>query len=315
MKKVLLIIFMLVLTSCSNHSDSNQSQGYLSFTLTYQAEDDNQQPVFFSDIYKYDLGAEAPVLMATIPYEKDYPLGVYLKSKDAILYSGISDQVVGNQVWLKDLQNQQEIMLTQDFYYLAFLQPLSENNVLVGGVLKGADDIAINLYELNLESKALTPIDFNDDIDVRHISYDASSQSVLFSGYSQDDIQKRLENQETIPFQMGDNYIFEYHDDQVDELLVSKANEVKASFRRNNQLYYRNLLSNYCFDIDSQTDCDAIDVYYLDPFYDQENERLYYIDDKSLRVYDFKTQGSTVLFTDTRTNSAINNMFYIEGNK
>lgn len=124
----------------------------MSFTLTCEVTDEFSDNTLLSEIYKYDFASENAMLVATIPYEKDYPLGIYLESRNSVLYSGISDAVSGNQVWMLDLETQEAKMLTRDFYYLAFLQPISDSVVLVGGVLWGADDIAINLFELNIDS-------------------------------------------------------------------------------------------------------------------------------------------------------------------
>lgn len=124
----------------------------MSFTLTCEVTDEFSDNTLLSEIYKYDFASENAMLVATIPYEKDYPLGIYLESRNSVLYSGISDAVSGNQVWMLDFETQEAKILTLDFYYLAFLQPISDSVVLVGGVLWGADDIAINLFELNIDS-------------------------------------------------------------------------------------------------------------------------------------------------------------------
>ena len=68
----------------------------------------------------YETNAELYVNKSTIPYEKDYPLGIYIESKNSVLYSGISDVVSGNQVWMLDLETEEKTMLTRSFYYLAF---------------------------------------------------------------------------------------------------------------------------------------------------------------------------------------------------
>lgn len=147
-KKLLIIISLIIFPSCSSR---DVNSGYLSFSLTYETINEFSENILLSDIYMYEFSSEKATLVATIPYEKDYPLGIYIESKNSVLYSGISDVVSGNQVWMLDLETEEKTMLTRSFYYLAFFQPISDSVVLVGGVLRGADDIAINLFELNID--------------------------------------------------------------------------------------------------------------------------------------------------------------------
>lgn len=79
----------------------------MSFTLTYEVTDEFSDNTLLSEIYKYDFASENATLVATIPYEKDYPLGIYLESRNSVLYSGISDAVSGNQVWMLDFEAQE----------------------------------------------------------------------------------------------------------------------------------------------------------------------------------------------------------------
>ena len=309
-KKILIIILLFTIPSCSSR---DIDRGYLSFTLTYQGTNEFNENILLSDIYMYEFESEKATLVATIPYEKDYPLGIYVESKNSVLYSGISDVVSGNQVWMLDLETEEKTMLTRSFYYLAFFQPISDSVVLVGGVLRGADDIAINLFELNIDSLQLLQIDFNDDVDVRHLAYDSDSQSVLFAGYSHDDLRKRIINQDTIPFTIGDNYIFEYKDGTVIELVKEDENEIMAMYRNNNQLQYRTMNLGYlCYDLLLKDKCIPEGTYLSNPYFHPINEEIYYVDDRDLKVYEINNKTTRTVFTSDKPIYTINNMFYIE---
>ena len=309
-KKILIIILLFTIPSCSSR---DIDRGYLSFTLTYQGTNEFNESILLSDIYMYEFEFEKATLVATIPYEKDYPLGIYVESKNSVLYSGISDVVSGNQVWMLDLETEEATMLTRSFYYLAFLQPISDSVVLVGGVQRGADDIAINLFELNIDSLALEKIDFNDDIDVRHLAYDSVSQSVLFAGYSHDELSNRILNQDTISFNIGDNYIFEYKNGSVIELVKEEENEIMAMYRNNHQLQYWTINLGYrCYDLSLKEMCTSKGTYLSHPYFHSINEEIYYVDDKYLKVYDINDKTTRTVFSADKPIYTINNMFYIE---
>lgn len=305
------ILILGLLSSCTK-IETEPTRGYLCFTVTYESINENGQEIFLSDIYKYELGSLQPTLIETIPYEKDYPVGVYLDDRNVIIYSGISERVSGNQVWLKNLDTNEKLLLTYDFYYLAYLQPISEDIILVGGVLKNAEDIAINLYELDIDTQKLTKIDFNDDIDVRNVTYDSETKSVLFSGYSHTELRKNIEEQDTVPFKMPNNYIFEYKKGVVTELL-EEDDEILSVYRDKNQLQYRTVNSGHlCFDLSKRINCASTKSYLSNPYFDSKSNKVYYIDDQTMNVFDNKSDKETVVFKSNKSLSTINNMFYIE---
>lgn len=308
---ILIVVFTLI-SACSNN-DTKQSMGYLSFIVTYESKNEEGQEKFLSDIYKYELETDQATLITTIPYEKDYPVGVYLEKRNVVIYSGISQNISGNQVWMKNPETNETTMLTHDFYYLAHLQPISENLILIGGVLKYSEDIAINLFILNIDSHELTKLEFNDDIDVRNLTYDSETQSVLFTGYSHTDLRKNIEAQDTVPFKMVDNYIYEYKDGFVTELLKENENEILSVYRDKNQLQYRTINRGHlCVDISSKESCNPLKVYLSNPYFDSRYERIYYIDEENINVYDKKTNKEMIVFKSDKSISTINNMFYVE---
>lgn len=95
---------MMSLIGC-NESNNLENGGYLTFTLTYEELDREQNPVFFSYIYSIDLQNKQPLLKSTVPYERDYPLGIYYLILNSIIYSGISVDYSGNQIWIKNLKD------------------------------------------------------------------------------------------------------------------------------------------------------------------------------------------------------------------
>lgn len=317
MKKIgincLILIAILMLISACSKNDTKQNMGYLSFIVTYESKNEDGQEKLLSDIYKYELESDQATLITTIPYEKDYPVGIYLEKRNVVIYSGISQSVSGNQIWMKNPETNETTMLTQDFYYLAYLQPISENLILVGGVLKNSEDIAINLFILNIDSHELVKIEFNDDIDVRNLTYDSETQSVLFAGYSHTDLRKNIEEQDTVPFKMVDNYIYEYKDGFVTELLKEKEDEILSVYRDKSQLQYRTINSGHvCVDISNKNSCNPLETYLSNPYFDSRNDKIYYIDEQTIKVYDKKTKKEMIVFKSDKARSTINNMFYIE---
>ncbi len=316
MKKrlILLITIMMSLIAC-NESNNSEGIGYLTFTLTYEEFDHEQNSIFFSDIYSIDLQNQQPLLKSTIPYERDYPLGIYYSLLDSIIYSGISVDYPGNQVWMKNLKDDSLKRLTDNFAYLVFLQPVSNNLLLVGGVLIGARTNAVNLFELNINTGQQIRLDLNEDIDVRHLSFNAKNDSLVFVGYSYSELRKRLAEQETVPFEMSENYVFEYKDGLVRELFIFDE-EILALFIDEDSLYYRTSHSNTeCIDIVSHTPCAGIPEHMIDPYYDSARRIVYYIDGNSIKSYDFLTKRTTLIFKSQKELSTINNMFYVGKDK
>lgn len=311
---ILLITIMMSLIGC-NESNNLENGGYLTFTLTYEELEREQNPVFFSDIYSIDLQNKQPLLKSTVPYERDYPLGIYYLMLNSIIYSGISVDYSGNQIWIKNLKDDSLKRLTDNFAYLVFLQPVSNNVLLVGGVLMGAPTNAVNLFELDVNTGQHTQLDLDEDIDVRHLSFNSKNDSIVFVGYSYSELRKRLTEQETVPFEMSENYVFEYKDGLVREL-YSFDEEILALFNDEDSLYYRTPYSNTeCINIVSHAPCAGAPEHMIDPYFDPERRIVYYIDGNSIKSYDFQTERTTLIFKSQKELSTINNMFYVGKDK
>ena len=308
---VSVLVVLLICTACSSNKTETDKGGYLSFINTYLYSQDGETEVFKSDIYFLDIENNTTELKATNPFEKDYPLGIYWELKDSIIYSGISKDVYGNQVWIKDLKANETKRLTDQFANLAYLQIISDDLLLIGGVTNTEDGGAINFWEMNLNTFELSALDFDSDIDIRNITYDSENHSVLFTGYSYTELRKQLDNQQTGTFENPKQLVYEYKDGKVRKIFTPKNNTIYGLMAIDNTILYNAGSTINCYDRIKNEACSTGLSFLENPYFDHITRRIYSTDKNT--VY-FTTDGSLkkeMVFENNYEFNAVNNMFYI----
>lgn len=268
----------------------------------------------YSDIYTIDIASNEVVLRATIPFEQDYPIGIYNSHSNSILFSGVSDRNHGNQLFVKDVKSGSVNQLTDDFTYISGLNIIDYAQVLVSGVKEGAEDIAVQLYLYNLESHITSKITTDDDFDVRNTYIDYENKRIIISGRSMKKLRENLDSQiygnEYIP---PDTYFFEIKGNTIKELAVITESEVISFFLLNNEInYITDDNEKECICIGSNNSCESDYNYYLFPHYDKKTDSVICVNGKKILLFNQKRGESTVLFESPYTYSQINNMMYVE---
>jgi hypothetical protein len=81
-------------------------------------------------------------------------------------------------------------MLTRDFAYLTHIIPIADEVLLIGGAVKGAENIAVQLYELDITTKALTKVSWDSDFDVKGDEIYYVNDRLKLSGINQNSQEK-----------------------------------------------------------------------------------------------------------------------------
>lgn len=304
------LVILILVSACGSNPKEDSENRYLSLTLTYQVGERE----FKSDIITIDLDTEEAELRATIPYERDYPIGVFSVGKNTLYYSSLSDKNPGNQIFSLNLDTNEKIQLTDDVAYVSDIRLINKNEILVNTVRRNADDIAVQPAIINLKDGKEKSIFPNNEMDVRasHVRYDKND--IIFSARNMKDFRERLDLQQyDIEYSPGTAYIYSYKKDDLKLLEdVDGIEIVSLQMSDNGFTLLDDELDISCLETGVLEPCQDKYLYGRNHYYDEKADVIYSISSNKVIKYDVQKDEIYDVYDPEYEFFSINNMTYVE---
>ncbi len=184
MKKLIntiLIICLLALCGCRPNKEM-----YLSITTTSYNE--NGELIF--NVYKYALSKKQLENKFEKKYTSQYPLGIFSQSKNTVYYTAEYEKNHGDQLFAYNLDTKETKMLTDDFYAINQIIPIS-NKIYIIGVKIGERLLKPSIYDF--ETNKLITLNNNDDLNFENMVYDVFHHNIYFSANYQKEVDEALD--------------------------------------------------------------------------------------------------------------------------
>lgn len=301
-KRCKAIIFLsfccLMITGCANAQPSEEDKLYISFTLTYEEEDQYQ-----IQNYYFDLNDERVVLQHEIPYTSKYSLTVFDKARNQVFYTRAKEDSKADNLVGYHLDTQKEYVLSDTFYAINDLFPYKDRMFIAGAPL---GQISVNPFYYDFVTESIEKIEWDADYHISQVYYRPLEDLLYVSCYSMSDDFKRIQNQDVELYTPSPSYLY-----QINGTESKRIGEIKGSIQE--------LLQNKSSENTSQMDMTSLKELlkhnhdFEEIIYQTKDQKfLYYISDKSIKKYDVAAGKSSVIFCSDKEISKINNAVILE---
>lgn len=301
--KTIMLLCLILVSGCQSKVTDKKSavnHDYISFTETRE-----EKNALNMDINIYDLETGQVDRKDRIPYTTQYPLGVYDKKNKKLYYSS---NVQGNdELFVKDEDTKKVKQLTHSFFAINYIFPIDDKLYIAAVKRK---ERAVGLF--SYEDGKLHRIIKDKDLFLSQIQYNPSLHNMIFSGYSQaqlDALNERDDGDGTIP---DDVYVLDVKTNKV-KTLVKKVDYISAICLANDEKAYWKTKEIYAYHDNKLNKAGLNGIHISDMIY-MDEQFLYYIskDRTQLCKYDLHTKKVTILYQTDIEKAAINNAVILE---
>ncbi|QPR69690.1 hypothetical protein I6G82_08945 [Lysinibacillus macroides] len=202
---ILIVLNTVILsTACSQDSDNNRGEDeYVTLTFSKNVTGEVNSPIV-NEILYYDSSAEKLNKVFESEYTSQYPLGFYDKKNKRVYYTkniDIENDLSGDQIFLTDLNNNEEIQLTDSLFAVNNMYALDDSLFFVARPL-GSNVLKLGLLDINTgEILYWGNEDTIEDINIEVITVDRKNERIYISAYSDSERRYNVLHQDGPPGQ------------------------------------------------------------------------------------------------------------------
>lgn len=305
----LLVLLLLLLCGCqtSESNDISNKSLYISFNVSRQTDDGKN----VIDIYTYDLTTNKIEKKDEVPYNSQYALAAYSAKSNSIYFSRREEGTNLDNLYEYQRTSKKTIKLTESLFAINFIIPY-EDHVYMVAIPSDTKDFTLYLYDYENEKLS----SFIDDkiFSIWQMNINPISGDLLLSGYSSYEDQKRMDNQNEIPYVAPSHSIYIKKQDTQVKLYQTKENEIIDSlcFTDRGTVIY--LMQNQIYELENSSVKlqEALSSLNISQLIYMQNDTLYYISDKrEVCSYSLKSDKVKVLFHSDVTLSVVQNAYIL----
>lgn len=319
MIKILCVLCLLLLNGCVGTHENNSTQ-YVTLTFTCVTDQEDQYEM---NTYMYDLGKNEMKLVSQLPYNAQYPLTFYDKSRDTVYYT---NRINGNdEVFAYNCQTKQSSQLTNGLFAVNAILKINDHQLAFIAVGK---EVNVCFWIYDLEDNQLKLIDM-DDFSISAQSFVNNEHSLIFAGYSSDEEWKlrdaynsdKIDSYE-LPYTF---YSYNAETGNLEELFTETDGDVTTMAADDDYIYYKvknmftadSKIIQYNRQSKTKEIVDDMDNVYSFIGIDDNEQDIIYIGNKSrgnsfLKKMNLKNRQEESLFTHENIEGQINNGFIVE---
>lgn len=307
-----MILGMVILPGCTKsqvlkgkseeeqlEKQKEKSPYYFSFTVTKEEENKLNTYNYISDFETKTIEEKSK-----IPYTSQYPLTVYLDSKDEVYYTYREDGAGDDEIYRKKCGSLNGNRLTDSLFAVNYIFPFADRVYLVA-VENGTR--AMGLFKL--ENGEICRMLKDEDAFVWQVNYNSDIEKIVFNTYSQSEFDEKMANN------MGEesfcvNTIYEM---DLETERIQKIADVEAGYMTaivldsSGDIYYQ-IGDWYKLKNGKSQKSTVFEELEIDKLISMQNSKVYYISYESEIIgYDLETGEKESFYTLKEKNAAINN--------